>query len=118
MSNVSPRQARARSEMANAVTSGSSEKLDCEPQSSRKARFEALKRCFETPIKSKEERPSHGPVKRQRLFQTTKTAHPQVTILLDPPEDPMAQPVIVTEQDHHAKAMTMVSQYSEVPCLL
>ena len=68
MSNVPPRQARARSEKANGVTSGSSEEPDCEPQTSRKAQFEALKRRFETPTKSEEESPSHGTVKRQRLF--------------------------------------------------
>ena len=34
MSNVPPRQARARSEKANGVTSGSSEESDCEPQTS------------------------------------------------------------------------------------
>ena len=66
MSNVPPRRSRARLEKANGVTSGSSEKSD----SSRKTRFEALKRCFKTPTKSEEESPSHGPVKRQRLFQT------------------------------------------------
>ena len=32
MSNVPPRRARARSEKANGVTSGSSEESDCEPQ--------------------------------------------------------------------------------------
>ena len=68
MSNVPPRRARARSEKANGVTSGSSEESDCEPQTSRKARFEALKRWFETPTKSEKESPSHGTVKRQRLF--------------------------------------------------
>ena len=68
MSNVPPRRARARSEKANGVTSGSSEESDCEPQTARKARFEALKRQFETPTKSEEESPLHGPVKRQRLF--------------------------------------------------
>ena len=52
MSNVPPRQARARSEKANGVTSGSSEESECEPQSSRMARFQALKRQFETPTKS------------------------------------------------------------------
>ena len=44
MSNVPPRQARARSEKANGVTGGSSEESDCEPQTSRIARFQALKR--------------------------------------------------------------------------
>ena len=73
MSNVPPREARARSEKANGVTSSSSEESDCEPQTSRKARFEALKRQFETPTKSEEESPSHGMVKRQRLFWTTSS---------------------------------------------
>ena len=74
MSNVPPRQARARSEKANGVTSGSSEESDCEPQTARKSFwFEAVKRQFETPTKSKEESPLHGPVKRQRLFCTTSS---------------------------------------------
>ena len=51
MSNVPPRRARARSEKANGVTSGSSEESDSEPQTSRMARFQALKRRFETPNK-------------------------------------------------------------------
>ena len=68
MSNVPPRRARARSEKANGVTSSSSEESDCEPQTSRMARFQALKKRFETPTKSKEESPSHGTLKRQRLF--------------------------------------------------
>ena len=70
-SNVPPRRARARSEKANGVTSGSSEESDCEPQTSRMARFQALKRRFETPTKSKEESPSHGTFKRRRLFRKT-----------------------------------------------
>ena len=73
MSNIPPRQARARSEKANGVTSGSSEESDCEPQTSRMARFQALKRWFETPTKSEEESPSHGTIKRQRLFQKTSS---------------------------------------------
>ena len=68
MSNVPPRRARARSEKANGVTSGSSENSDSEPQTSRMARFQALKRRFETPTKSEEESPSHRTLKRQRLF--------------------------------------------------
>ena len=68
-SNVPPRQARARSEKANGVTSGSSAESDCEPQTSRMAQFQALKRRFETPTKSEEESPSHGTIKRQRLFR-------------------------------------------------
>ena len=73
MSNVPPRRARVRSEKANGVTSGSSEESDCEPQTSRMARFQALKRRFETPTKSKEESPSHGTFKRQRLFRKTSS---------------------------------------------
>ena len=69
MSNVPPRRARARLEKANGVTSSSSEELDCEPQTSRMARFQALKKQFETPTKSEEESPSHGTLKRQRLFR-------------------------------------------------
>ena len=68
MSNVPQRRARARLEKANGVTSSSSEESDSEPQTSRMARFQALKRRFETPTKSKEESPSHGTLKRQRLF--------------------------------------------------
>ena len=72
MSNVPPRRARARSEKANGVTSSSSEESDCEPQTARKARFEAFKRRFETPTKSEEEAPSHSvPLKKQRLFHTS-----------------------------------------------
>ena len=73
MSNVPARQARAKLEKANGVTSGSSEESDCEPQTATKAWFEALKRWFETPTKSEEESPSHGPVKRQRLFHTSSS---------------------------------------------
>ena len=32
-----------------------------------------------------------------------QTAHPESIILQDPPEDPMAQPLKVTERDHHAR---------------
>ena len=73
MSNVPPRRARARSEKANGVTSGSSEESDSEPQTSRMARFQALKKRFETPTKSEEESPSHGTFKRQRLFWKTSS---------------------------------------------
>ena len=73
MSNVPPRRARARSEKANGVTSGSSEESDSEPQTSRMARFQALKMRFETPTKSKEESQSHGTSKRQRLFRQTSS---------------------------------------------
>ena len=73
MSNVPPRRARARSEKANGVTSGSSEESDCEPQTSRMARFQALKMQFETPTKSEEESQSHGTFKRQRLFWKTSS---------------------------------------------
>ena len=73
MSNVPPRRATARSEKANGVTSGSSEELDCEPQTSRMAQFQALKRWFETPTKSEEESPSHSTFKRQRLFRKSSS---------------------------------------------
>ena len=46
-SNAFPRQARARSEMANGTTNGSSEESDCE-NNPRKAKFLALKRRFES----------------------------------------------------------------------
>ena len=77
MSNAPPRRARARSEKANGVTSGSSEESDSEPQTSRMARFQALKMRFETPTKSEEKSQSHGTFKRQRLFQ--KTSSPSAT---------------------------------------
>ena len=73
MSNVPPRRARARSEKANGVTSGSSEESDSEPQTSRMARFQALKMRFETPTKSEEESQSHRTSKRQRLFRQTSS---------------------------------------------
>ena len=73
MSNVPPRRARARSEKANGVTSSSSKESDCEPQTFRMARFQALKRWFETPTKSEEESPSHGTFRRQRLFRKTSS---------------------------------------------
>ena len=73
MSNAPPRRARARSEKANGVTSGSSEESDSEPQTSRMARFQALKMRFETATKSEEESQSHGTFKRQRLFWKTSS---------------------------------------------
>ena len=73
MSNVPPRRARARSEKANGITSSSSEESDSEPQTSRMARFQALKKQFETPTKSEEESPSHRTFKRQRLFRKTSS---------------------------------------------
>ena len=73
MSNVPPRRTRARSEKANGVTSSSSEESDSEPQTSRMARFQALKMRFETPTKSEEESQSHGTFKRQRLFRKTSS---------------------------------------------
>ena len=93
MSNVPPRQARARSEKANGVTSGSSEESDCEPQTSRMARFQALKRQFETPTKSEEESPSHGTQSKGKGFsgkpppKVPQTAHPKSIVLQDPPVD-------------------------------
>ena len=44
-----------------------------EPQTSRMARFQALKMRFETPTKSEEESQSHGTFKRQRLFRKTSS---------------------------------------------
>ena len=73
MSNVPPRRARARLEKANGVTSGSSEESDSEPQTSRMARFQALKMRFETPTKSEEESQSYRTFKRQRLFRKTSS---------------------------------------------
>ena len=73
MSNVPPRRARARSEKANGVTSSSSEESDSEPQTSRMAQFQALKKWFETPTKSEEESPSDGTFKRQRLLRKTSS---------------------------------------------
>ena len=71
MSNVPPRRARARSEKANGVTSGNSEESDSEPQTSRMARFQALKMWFEIPTKSEEESQSHRTFKR--LFRKTSS---------------------------------------------
>ena len=92
MSNVPPRRARARSEKANGVTSGSSEELDCEPQTSRMAQFQALKKRFETPTKSEEESPSHGTFKGKGFSgkpppKVPQTAHPKSIVRQDPPED-------------------------------
>ena len=70
MSKVPPRRARARLEKANGVTSSSSEESDCEPQTSRMARFQALKKRFETPTKSEEESPSHETFKSRDVVST------------------------------------------------
>ena len=67
--NVPPRRARARSEKANGVTSGSSEESDSEPQTSRMARFQALKMRFETPTKS-EEKANLTEHPKAKAFQT------------------------------------------------
>ena len=72
------RRSRARSGKANGVTSSSSEESsqsDCnEPRTSSQARFQALKRRFETPPKTGEDVPSYGvAVKRQRLFRSTSS---------------------------------------------
>ena len=90
MSNVPPRRARARSEKANGVTSSSSEESDCEPQTSRMARFQALKRWFET---------QQSPRRKAHLTEHLKgysenpppkvpqTARQRSIVLQDPPED-------------------------------
>ena len=93
MSNVPPRRARARLEKANGVTSGSSEESDNEPQTSRMARFQALKMRFETPTKSEEESQYHGTFKKAKAFQENilpkchRLPGPKSIILQDPPED-------------------------------
>ena len=63
-SNAFPRQARARSEMANGTTSGSSEESDCE--NPRKAKFLALKRRFDSTHLSTSS--DEEAVKRAKLF--------------------------------------------------
>ena len=73
-----PRRSRARSGKANGVTGSSSEESsqsDCnEPRTASQARFQALKRRFETPPKTEESGPSYGvAVKRQRLFRSTSS---------------------------------------------
>ena len=89
MSNDPPRRARPRSEKANGVTSSSSEESDCEPQTASMARFQALKRPFETPTKSKEE--SLTEQSKGKGFSTKpppkvpQTAHPKSIVLQDPP---------------------------------
>ena len=69
MSNVPPRRARARSEKANGVTSGSSEESDSEPQTSRMARFQALKMRFETPNKVRGGKPISRNIQKAKAFQ-------------------------------------------------
>ena len=68
-----PRRSRARSGKANGVTGSSSEdssQSDCnEPRTASQARFQALKRHFETPPKTEESGPSYGvAVKRQKAI--------------------------------------------------
>ena len=63
-SNAFPRQPRARSELANGTTSGSSEESDCE--NPRKAKFLALKRRFESTHLSTSS--DEEAVKHARLF--------------------------------------------------
>ena len=92
MSNVPPRRARARSEKASGVTSSSSEESDCEPQTSRMARFQALKKQFETPTKSKEDAHLTEHLKgkgfsRKPPPKVPQTVCPKSIVLQDPPED-------------------------------
>ena len=75
---TNPRRSRARSGKANGVTGSSSEESSQsdsnEPRTASQARFQALKRRFETPPKTEESVPSHGvAVKRQRLFKSTSS---------------------------------------------
>ena len=91
MSNVPPRRARARSEKANGVTSGSSEESDCEPQTSRMAQFQALKKRFETPTKSEEKAHLKEHLKGKGYSgnpppKVPQTAHPKSIVLQDPPK--------------------------------
>ena len=146
MSNVPSRRARARSEKANGVTSGSSEESDSEPQTSRMARFQALKMRFETP-KSPRRKANLTEHSKGKGFtgkhppEVPQIARPKSIVLQDPPEEWMAQPLKVTEWDHQAKKTSrivdivhrllmgskvkviwmatrgaLVSQYSELPC--
>ena len=92
MSNVPPRRARARSEKANGVTSGSSEESDSEPQTSRMARFQALRcglKLQQSPrrkanltehLKGKGFSDKHPP-------KVPQIARPKSIVLQDPPED-------------------------------
>ena len=92
MSNVPPRRARARSEKANAVTGGSSEESDSEPQTSRMARFQAL-RCglkLQQNSRRKANLTEHSKGKdfsRKPPPKVPQIARPKSIVLQDPPED-------------------------------
>ena len=92
MSNVPSRRARARSEKANGVTSGSSEESDCEPQTSRMARFQALKcglKLQQNP-RRKAHLTEHSEGKGfsgKPPPKVPQTAHQKNIILQDPPKD-------------------------------
>ena len=112
MSNIAPRQARARSGKANGVTSGSSEESDCEPQTARKAQFEALKRRFKTPTKSEQETPSHSvPVKRQIQFHTSSSKSaidcPSVSGICDNNRKEMSEYWVFLTNNHNNKFSTV-----------
>ena len=93
MSNVPPRRARARSEKANGVTSGSSEESDCEPQTSRMARFQALKRCSFKLQQSPRRKAHLTEQSKGKGFsgkpppKVPQTARPKSIVLQDPPID-------------------------------
>ena len=92
MSNVPPRRARARSEKANGVTSSSSEESDNEPQTSRMARFQALKMRFET-LTSPRRKANITEHSKGKGFsgkhppKVPQIARPKSIVLQDPPED-------------------------------
>ena len=92
MSNVPPRRARARSEKANGVTSGSSEESDCEPQTSRMAQFQALKGGLkhQQSLRRKAHLTVHSKGKGfsgKPPPKVPQTAHPTSIVLQDPPID-------------------------------
>ena len=86
------RRARARSEKANGVTSVRSEESDSEPQTSRMARFQALKKRFETPTKSEEKAHLTEHSKGKGFSgkpppKVPQIACPKSIVLQDPPKD-------------------------------
>ena len=69
MSNIPPRPVRARSEKANGVTSSSSEESDCEPQTTRKAWFEAQKHGLKLSRDGSKHQPSPKRKLHHRVYQ-------------------------------------------------
>ena len=92
MSNVPLRRARARSEKANGVTSGSSEESDCDPQTSRMARFQALKKRLklQLSLRRKAHLTEHSKGKGfsgKHPPKVPQIARPKSIVLQDPPVD-------------------------------